>query len=101
VDGRPFSLRTHLALVILGAVLPSALLAGVIVQRSLEDTRIHIEHRLLDAARADAEALDRGSTERSGCCRRWRNRRSSTRAICRNFGPRQTEPCESSRAGSR
>ena len=55
----PFSLRTYLALVILGAVLPSALLTGAIVWRTLEDTRTRIEHRLLDAARADAEALDR------------------------------------------
>jgi signal transduction histidine kinase/ActR/RegA family two-component response regulator len=59
VAGRPFSLRTHLALVILGAVLPSALLTGVIVRRTLDDSRIRLEHRLVDAAHADAEALDR------------------------------------------
>ena len=55
----PFTLRSHLALVILGAVLPSALLTGIIVWRTLEDARSRIEYRLLDAARADAEALDR------------------------------------------
>jgi signal transduction histidine kinase len=45
--------------VILGAVLPSALLTGVIVQRTLANTREVLEHRLVDTARVDAEALDR------------------------------------------
>ena len=55
----PFSLRSHLALVILCAVLPSALLTGMIVQRTLAGTRVLLENRLVDTARADAEALDR------------------------------------------
>ena len=44
---------------ILGAVLPSALLTGVIVQRTLADTRALLENRLVDTARVAAEALDR------------------------------------------
>ena len=44
---------------ILGAVLPSALLAGVIVQRTLAHTRVMLENRLVDTARVAAEALDR------------------------------------------
>ena len=35
------------------------MLTGVIVRRTLDDTRSRLEHRLVDAARADAEALDR------------------------------------------
>jgi signal transduction histidine kinase/ActR/RegA family two-component response regulator len=53
------SLRTHLALVVLGAVLPSALLTGLIVRRILEENRAVLEHRLEDTARVDADALDR------------------------------------------
>jgi signal transduction histidine kinase/CheY-like chemotaxis protein len=54
-----FSLRSHLALVVLGTVLPGALLTGIIVWRTLENNRGVIERRLSDAARVDAEALDR------------------------------------------
>ena len=55
----PFSLRSHLALVILGTVVPGALLTGAIVQRTLQDSRSAMEHRLVDAARVNADALDR------------------------------------------
>lgn len=44
---------------ILGAVLPGALLTGVIVKRTLEQNRTVLEHRLEDTARVDAAALDR------------------------------------------
>jgi signal transduction histidine kinase len=56
---RPLSLRSHLALVVLGAVLPGALITGGIVWRTLESNRAILEHRLTDAARVDADALDR------------------------------------------
>ncbi len=55
----PFSLRTHLILVVLGTVLPGALLSGLIVRRTLEENRAVLEHRLEDSARVDAAALDR------------------------------------------
>jgi signal transduction histidine kinase len=55
----PLSLRTHLVLLIAGAVLPGALLTGSIVMRTLEDNRSVLEHRLEDTARVDAAALDR------------------------------------------
>ena len=55
----PLSLRSHLVLLVLGAVLPGALLTGIIVRRTLEQNRTVIENRLADAARVDAAALDR------------------------------------------
>jgi signal transduction histidine kinase len=55
----PLSLRSHLAIVVLGAVLPGALLTGIIVWRTLGNNRTVIEHRLVDAARVDSDALDR------------------------------------------
>ncbi|HVG70514.1 MAG TPA: hybrid sensor histidine kinase/response regulator [Vicinamibacterales bacterium] len=55
----PLSLRTHLVLLILGAVLPGALLTSIIVRRTLDENRSVLEHRLEDTARVDAAALDR------------------------------------------
>jgi len=55
----PLSLRTHLILLVLGAVLPGALLTGLIVRRTLEQNRTVLENRLADTARVDAAALDR------------------------------------------
>ena len=55
----PLSLRSHLVLVVLGAVLPGALITGGIVWRTLESIRAVLEHRLTDTARVDADALDR------------------------------------------
>ena len=55
----PLSLRTHLVLLIAGAVLPGALLTGSIVTRTLEENRSVLENRLADTARVDAAALDR------------------------------------------
>ncbi len=40
-------------------MLPSALLTGVFVQRSVDQSRSLIENRLVDSVRRDAEALDR------------------------------------------
>ena len=55
----PLSLRSHLVLLVLGAVLPGALLTGLIVRRTLEQNRTVLENRLADTASADAAALDR------------------------------------------
>jgi signal transduction histidine kinase/ActR/RegA family two-component response regulator len=55
----PLSLRSHLVLLVLGAVLPGALLTGFIVRRTLEQNRTVLENRLADTARVDAAALDR------------------------------------------
>ncbi len=55
----PFSLRTHLIFVVLGAVLPGALLTSSIVRQTLEENRSVLENRLADTARVDAAALDR------------------------------------------
>ena len=55
----PLSLRGHLILLVLAAVLPGALLTGLIVRRTLESNRGVLEHRLEDTARVDAAALDR------------------------------------------
>lgn len=57
----PLSLRTHLGLLILGAVLPGALLTSIIVRRTLDENRSVLEHRLVIALtgygqEADAEA---------------------------------------------
>lgn len=46
-------------LLVLGAVLPGALLTGIIVARTLEQNRTVLENRLADTARVDAAALDR------------------------------------------
>ena len=55
----PLSLRDHLILLVLAAVLPGELLTGLIVRRTLESNRAVLEHRLEDTARVDADALDR------------------------------------------
>ena len=55
----PLSLRSHLVLLVIGAVLPGALLTGLIVRHTLEQNRTVLENRLADTARADAAALDR------------------------------------------
>jgi hypothetical protein len=49
-------------LLVLGAVLPGALLTGFIVRRTLEQNRTVLENRLADTARVDAAALDREFT---------------------------------------
>jgi signal transduction histidine kinase/ActR/RegA family two-component response regulator len=55
----PLSLRGHLVLLVVAAVLPGALLTGLIVRKTLKDNRAVLEHRLEDTARVDAAALDR------------------------------------------
>jgi signal transduction histidine kinase len=55
----PLSLRGHLVLLVVAAVLPGALLTGLIVRKTLKDNRAVLEHRLEDTARVDAAAMDR------------------------------------------
>jgi signal transduction histidine kinase len=52
-------LRVYLLILVLGAMLPGALLTGILVWRAYWDTRAFSERRLLEAARVDASALDR------------------------------------------
>jgi signal transduction histidine kinase len=53
------SLRVHLLILVLGAMLPGALLTGVLVWRAFTHNRAISERRLLESARVDASALDR------------------------------------------
>jgi signal transduction histidine kinase/ActR/RegA family two-component response regulator len=53
------SLRVHLLVLILGAMLPGALLTGFLVWRAFANNRALTERRLLESARVDASALDR------------------------------------------
>lgn len=52
-------LRVHLLFLILGAMLPGALLTTILVLRSISRNRDMIERRLVDSARVDVAALDR------------------------------------------
>ena len=52
-------LRVYLLILVLGAMLPGALLTGILVWRAYSNNRALGERRLLEAARVDAAALDR------------------------------------------
>jgi len=52
-------LRVYLLILVLGAMLPGAMLTGILVWRAYSGNRALSERRLLDAARVDASALDR------------------------------------------
>jgi signal transduction histidine kinase/ActR/RegA family two-component response regulator len=52
-------IRVYLLILVLGAMLPGALLTGVLVWRAFANHRAVSERRLLDSARVDAAALDR------------------------------------------
>jgi signal transduction histidine kinase/CheY-like chemotaxis protein len=52
-------IRIYLLILVLGAMLPGALLTGVLVWRAFASTRASSERRLLESARVDASALDR------------------------------------------
>jgi signal transduction histidine kinase len=54
---RPF--RVYLLILVLGAMLPGALLTGFLVWRAIANNRAISERRLLESARVDASALDR------------------------------------------
>jgi signal transduction histidine kinase/CheY-like chemotaxis protein len=53
------SIRVYLLFLVLGAILPGALLTGILVWRTFDNNRASSERRLLDSARVDASALDR------------------------------------------
>jgi signal transduction histidine kinase/CheY-like chemotaxis protein len=52
-------LRVYLLLLVLGAMLPGAVLTAILVAQTFSGNRDVIERRLQDAARVDAAALDR------------------------------------------
>jgi signal transduction histidine kinase/ActR/RegA family two-component response regulator len=52
-------LRVYLLILVLGALLPGALLTGLLVWRAYANNRAVTERRLLESARVDASALDR------------------------------------------
>ena len=55
-------IRVYLIILVLGAMLPGALLTGVLVWRAFANNRAVTERRLLDSARVDARAIDREFT---------------------------------------
>ena len=52
-------LRVYLLLLVLGAMLPGAVLTALLLAQTISGNRSVIERRLLDSARVDAAALDR------------------------------------------
>ena len=52
-------LRVYLLFLVLGAMLPGAVLTAILVAQTFSGNRAVIERRLLDSARVDAAALDR------------------------------------------
>ena len=52
-------LRVYLLVLVLGAILPGALLTGILVWRAFANNRAISERRLIESARVDASALDR------------------------------------------
>lgn len=55
-------IRVYLIILVLGAMLPGALLTGILVWRAFANNRAGTERRLLDSARVDASAIDREFT---------------------------------------
>jgi len=55
----PIPLRVYLLLLVLGAMLPGAVLTAILVAQTFAGNRAVIERRLMDAARVDAAAVDR------------------------------------------
>jgi signal transduction histidine kinase/CheY-like chemotaxis protein len=52
-------IRIYLLILVLGAILPGALLTGILVWRAIANNRAISERRLLESARVDASSLDR------------------------------------------
>jgi signal transduction histidine kinase/ActR/RegA family two-component response regulator len=52
-------LRVYLLFLVLGAMLPGAVLTAILLAQTISGNRLVIERRLLDFARVDAAALDR------------------------------------------
>ncbi|HTM30228.1 MAG TPA: ATP-binding protein [Vicinamibacterales bacterium] len=55
----PIPLRVYLLLLVLGAMLPGAVLTAILVAQTFAGNRAVVERRLMDAARVDAAAVDR------------------------------------------
>ena len=55
----PIPLRIYLLLLVLGAMLPGAVLTAILVAQTFGGNRAVVERRLMDAARVDAAAVDR------------------------------------------
>jgi signal transduction histidine kinase len=53
------SIRVYLLILVLGAILPGALLTGFLVWRAFANNRAVGERRLLESARVDASSIDR------------------------------------------
>ena len=52
-------IRVYLLILILGAILPGALLTGILVWRTFANNRTVSERRLIESAHVDAAAVDR------------------------------------------
>jgi signal transduction histidine kinase len=52
-------IRVYLLILVLGAMLPGALVTGILVWRAFANNRAVTERRLLESARVDASAIDR------------------------------------------
>jgi len=52
-------IRVYLLILVLGAMLPGAVLTGILVWRAIANNRAISERRLLESARIDASSLDR------------------------------------------
>ena len=52
-------IRVYLLILVIGAMLPGALLTGILVWRAFANNRTMSERRLLESARVDASSLDR------------------------------------------
>jgi signal transduction histidine kinase/CheY-like chemotaxis protein len=68
-SGWSFPLRVHLLVLVVGTLLPALVLAGVLIQRVVNDGRDAVRRQLLEAARAEASVLD---SELSGTIRALR-----------------------------
>jgi len=60
--GRSFPLRTHLLILVIGTVLPALIVAGLLIQRVVNDNRAAIETGLVSTAREQAGVVDRELT---------------------------------------
>src|ERR1700760_858336 len=58
-SSRPLPLRIHLLSLVIGIVLPALVVAGLLVNRVVNDNRAAVQRQLIDAARAQATVVDR------------------------------------------
>jgi signal transduction histidine kinase/CheY-like chemotaxis protein len=59
VSGRPLPLRFHLLSLVIGIVLPTLIVSGLLVRRVVNDNRASVDRQLTDAASAQAAMVDR------------------------------------------